>query len=168
MFLQKETNCLSKWEKIASLFCLLSFRWLYLHFVKVRIFISKSFLSNKRVHIFNYLGKEIPPTCIFHLWKWITFPIFCEISALILTTVQTAKSKVEILQNFVAFSENMNFTQIYQIFIALFHVWGPPHISQIGRIKYAVYLAMQNATKYIPTSMFLLKSFWTFPYERIT
>ena len=35
---------------------------------------------------------------------------FCEISTLLLSTVYTDKSKVEILQNFVAFSEYMNFT----------------------------------------------------------
>ena len=34
---------------------------------------------------------------------------FCEISTLLLTTVHTVKSKVEISQNFVAFSEYMNF-----------------------------------------------------------
>ena len=34
---------------------------------------------------------------------------FCEISTLILSTGHTDKSKVEILQNFVAFSEYMNF-----------------------------------------------------------
>ena len=37
---------------------------------------------------------------------------FCEISTLLLSTVHTDKSKVEILQNFVAFSEYMNFTSI--------------------------------------------------------
>ena len=36
---------------------------------------------------------------------------FCEIFTLLLTTVQTVKSKVKILQNFVAFSEYMNFNQ---------------------------------------------------------
>ena len=35
---------------------------------------------------------------------------FCEIFALILTTVHKVKSKVKISQNFVAFSECMNFT----------------------------------------------------------
>ena len=35
---------------------------------------------------------------------------FCEISTLLLTTVNTDKSKVEISQNCVAFSEYMNFT----------------------------------------------------------
>ena len=35
---------------------------------------------------------------------------FCEISYLLLSTVHTNKSKVEISQNFVAFSEYMNFT----------------------------------------------------------
>ena len=34
---------------------------------------------------------------------------FCEISTLLLTTVHTVKSKVEISQNFVAFSEYVNF-----------------------------------------------------------
>ena len=34
---------------------------------------------------------------------------FCEIFTLLLTTVHTVKSKVKILQNFVAFSEYMNF-----------------------------------------------------------
>ena len=34
---------------------------------------------------------------------------FCEISTLLLTTVHTVKSKVEISENFVAFSEYMNF-----------------------------------------------------------
>ena len=40
--------------------------------------------------------------------------IFWEIFILLLTTVHTGKSKVKILQNFVAFSEYMNFnTQAY-------------------------------------------------------
>ena len=34
---------------------------------------------------------------------------FCEISTLLLTVCTAVKSKVEILQNFVAFSEYMNF-----------------------------------------------------------
>ena len=34
---------------------------------------------------------------------------FCEISTLLLSTVHTNKSKVEISQNFAAFSEYMNF-----------------------------------------------------------
>ena len=37
---------------------------------------------------------------------------FCEISTLLLSTVHTDKSKVEILQTFVAFSEYMNFTYL--------------------------------------------------------
>ena len=36
---------------------------------------------------------------------------FCEIFTLLLTTVHIVKSKVKILQNFVAFSEYMNFTK---------------------------------------------------------
>ena len=36
-------------------------------------------------------------------------PKFCKIFALLLTTVHTVKSKVKISQNFVAFSEYMNF-----------------------------------------------------------
>ena len=35
---------------------------------------------------------------------------FCKIFTLLLTAVHTVKSKVKILQNFVAFSEYMNFT----------------------------------------------------------
>ena len=35
---------------------------------------------------------------------------FCEISTLLLSYVVPVKSKVDILQNFVAFSEYMNFT----------------------------------------------------------
>jgi hypothetical protein len=38
---------------------------------------------------------------------------FCKISTLLLSTVHTDKSKVEILQNFVAFSEYTNFMRIY-------------------------------------------------------
>ena len=36
---------------------------------------------------------------------------FCEISTLLLTGTTKDKSKMEILQNFVAFSEYMNFNQ---------------------------------------------------------
>ena len=43
---------------------------------------------------------------------------FREISTLLLTTVHTVKSKVEILQNFVAFSEYMNFKTWHIIMIA--------------------------------------------------
>ena len=38
---------------------------------------------------------------------------FCEIFPLLLATAHTDKSKGKILQNFVAFSEYMNFTQKY-------------------------------------------------------
>ena len=38
---------------------------------------------------------------------------FCEIFTLILTTVRTVKSKVKISQNFVAFSDYMNFTNFF-------------------------------------------------------
>ena len=43
---------------------------------------------------------------------------FCEISTLLLSTVHTDKSKVEISQNFVAFSEYMKFMYWY---IRFFH-----------------------------------------------
>ena len=39
----------------------------------------------------------------------------CEISTLLLSYVTWDKRKVEILQNFVAFSEYMNFTSLLQI-----------------------------------------------------
>ena len=38
---------------------------------------------------------------------------FCEISTLLLSYVVPVKSKVEILQNFVAFSEYMNFNSTF-------------------------------------------------------
>ena len=38
---------------------------------------------------------------------------FCEIFTLLLTVCIVVKSKVKILQNFVAFSENLNFTNVY-------------------------------------------------------
>ena len=38
---------------------------------------------------------------------------FCEISILLLTTVHTVKSKMKIWQNFVAFSEYMNFITFF-------------------------------------------------------
>ena len=41
---------------------------------------------------------------------------FCEISTLLLSYVVPVKSKVEILQNFVAFLEYMNFTQHFGFF----------------------------------------------------
>ena len=40
---------------------------------------------------------------------------FCEIFPLLLTTVHTVKSKGKILQNFVAFSEYMNFKTKYRV-----------------------------------------------------
>ena len=43
--------------------------------------------------------------------------IFCEISTLLLPYVVPVKSKVEILQNFVAFSEYMNFNIRCQEFL---------------------------------------------------
>ena len=42
---------------------------------------------------------------------------FCEISTLLLTTVNTVKTKVKISQNFVAFSEYMNIEYVYK------HIW---------------------------------------------
>ena len=44
---------------------------------------------------------------------------FCEISTLLLSTVHTVKSKMEISQNFVAYSEYMNF--IYNLMKNLMH-----------------------------------------------
>ena len=47
---------------------------------------------------------------------------FCEISTLLLSYVVPVKSKVEISQNFVAFSEYMNFTKSYSNFVLLMHL----------------------------------------------
>ena len=52
---------------------------------------------------------------------------FCEIFTLLLTTVHTDKSKVKILQNFVVFSEYMNFMNKY-----CFNVYNNWH-SAIGK-----------------------------------
>ena len=41
---------------------------------------------------------------------------FCEIFALLLTTVHKVKSKVKIFQNFVAFSYCLNFTSLIRVF----------------------------------------------------
>ena len=41
---------------------------------------------------------------------------FCEIFTLLLSCLEPVKSKVKISQNFVAFSEYMNFTRIYSFF----------------------------------------------------
>ena len=40
---------------------------------------------------------------------------FCEISTFLLSYVVPVKSKVEILQNFVAFSEYINFIKLMQV-----------------------------------------------------
>ena len=56
-------------------------------------------ITYSKVHIYSEKAKKI-----------------CEIFALLLTTVRTVKSKVKISQNFVAFSEHMNFT-LCDIFI---------------------------------------------------
>ena len=56
---------------------------------------------------------------------------FGEISNLLLTTVHTVKSKVEISQNFVAFSEYMNFNLIYKFS----HLCGVNVSSNIHIVK---------------------------------
>ena len=48
---------------------------------------------------------------------------FCEISTLRLSTVHTDKIKVEILQNFVAFSEYMNFQKLNFFFLKSIQIW---------------------------------------------
>ena len=62
---------------------------MYFHFLKASIFETLYFLK------FIYTEKATK---------------FCEIFILLLTTVHTVKSKGKISQNFVAFSEYMNFT----------------------------------------------------------
>ena len=55
---------------------------------------------------------------------------FCEISTLILSYVVPVKSKVEILQNFVAFSEYMNFSS------SVLHTLKQPKMQQIFTASY--------------------------------
>ena len=53
--------------------------------------------------------------------------IFCEISTLLLSYVVPVKSKVEISENFVAFSEYMNFNKShYQIKMEIDHYIDQP------------------------------------------
>ena len=55
---------------------------------------------------------------------------FCEISTLLLSTVHTDKNKVEISQNFVAFSEYMNF-----IFLHLYLLFSRNILSYFKKLK---------------------------------
>mgnify|MGYP007025463004 CR=1 FL=1 len=60
---------------------------------------------------------------------------FCEISTLLLTKVHTVKSKVEISQNLVAFSEYMNFTVYYSDAASRWAGWvgfSPPGIWEFS------------------------------------
>ena len=52
--------------------------------------------------------------------------LFCEISTLLLSIIHTDKSKVEILQSFMAFSEYMNFNyaQLQWTFISIYFSWA--------------------------------------------
>ena len=62
----------------------------------------------------TYKGLKLTMLAYFILVKFIysqKATKFCEISTLLLTYVVPVKSKVEISQNFVAFSEYMNFTK---------------------------------------------------------
>ena len=53
---------------------------------------------------------------------------FCEISAVLLSTVHTDKIKVEISQNFVAFSEYMNFKgENFAVFLKIVLIQGVVH-----------------------------------------
>ena len=48
---------------------------------------------------------------------------FCEISTLLLSYVVPVNSKVKILQNFLAFSEYMNFKEIYKRYLLQHGPW---------------------------------------------
>ena len=54
----------------------------------------------------------------------------CEISTLPLTTVHTVKNKVEITQNFVAFSEYMNFIEASKTKAEAVASYKQPHFTQ--------------------------------------
>ena len=58
----------------------------------------------------------------------------CEIFTLLLTTVNTVKSKMKILQNFVAFSEYMNFYYVYWK-PALVHIFHQKHSTSAAGIR---------------------------------
>ena len=65
---------------------------------------------------------------------------FCEISTLLLSTVHTDKKKVDISQNFVAFSEYMNFIRYYFFYIP---IWN--------EIKVQIFWGGRNNLKISPT-----------------
>ena len=60
---------------------------------------------------------------------------FCKISTLLLSYVVTVKSKVEISQNFVAFSEYMNFTTMTLIAAATAHSAPGTQCKELSRWK---------------------------------
>ena len=59
---------------------------------------------------------------------------FCEMFTLLLTTVHTVKSKVKIFQNFVAFSEYMNFK--LHVFWEGHKIWRNLSWFDIYRVKF--------------------------------
>ena len=89
------------------------------NFVTVLILIlrkSSAYLHNHSISSFKFLKNKLVTTKIFKEYelKFIhskTATKFCEIFPLLLTVCTVVKSKGKISQNFVAFSEYMNFIQ---------------------------------------------------------
>ena len=73
------------------------------------------------VHVFIHSLKYICTACLKFV-KSEKATKFCKIFTLLLSYVVQVKSKVKISQNFVAFSEYMNFTRITQTNIILFNL----------------------------------------------
>ena len=72
--------------------------------------LSEAILSNLISTIFLWTQIELIGTIVLKFIYFEKATKFCEVSTLLLSYVVLVKSKVEILQNFVAFSEYMNFT----------------------------------------------------------
>ena len=78
----------------------------------------QNFVAFSEYTNFKRKQRKIPQNFELTYYKWIQVKFvysekatkFCEISTLLLSTVHTDKSKVEISKIFVAFSEYMNFT----------------------------------------------------------
>ena len=73
--------------------------------------ISQNFVAFSEYTNFNQIFTQIYINCFVKFVYSEKATNFCEISTLLLSTVHTDKSKVEISQNFVAFSEYMNFNR---------------------------------------------------------
>ena len=109
------------------------------------------------------------PNVWFSTWQFTLLKIiysekatkFCKIFTLLLTTVHTVKSKVKISQNFVAFSEYMNFTD---------HLLQKPctgailltchYLLKVRKLRIAIYVILNSPKNKRKNKKFNLKVPW--------